>query len=113
MIGEDGIWREEGESVTFYGPCPFIGCLVGSQHDHPICKDCGAVNHGNLTCPTCRQNMRSRGLVSSLLASLDAAGLATMPPVSELRFVDGLVDAVKLAGDTDWRPLSGRKVEEA
>ncbi len=42
------------EPMRFHGPCPFLLCLERGPHEHEICEDCGAVGHGNITCPTCR-----------------------------------------------------------
>lgn len=46
-----------------------------------VCESCGAVQHGNLTCPECRRVMRAEGSASNeLLDILDAAGLPVEPP---------------------------------
>lgn len=41
-------------SVRIEGWCPFLTCLEEGPHEHEVCQDCGAVRHGNITCPTCR-----------------------------------------------------------
>lgn len=40
--------------VVIPGSCPFLTCLVGQPHAHPVCPDCGAVRYGNAFCETCR-----------------------------------------------------------
>lgn len=35
------------------GPCPLLRCLEAGPHNHPVCPDCGAVDHGNAFCVTC------------------------------------------------------------
>lgn len=49
------------------------------------CPDCGAASSGNLTCRTCRQQMRqhmqSIGISSEFLDKLDEANIATIPPL--------------------------------
>jgi len=39
--------------IVFEGACPFLTCLLMGSHTHPVCPECGAVNYGNFTCPTC------------------------------------------------------------
>lgn len=50
--------------------------------DYPVCPDCGAVCYGNLSCRTCRADMRQSGCKSPILDQLDATNLPTIPPVS-------------------------------
>jgi hypothetical protein len=38
------------------GPCPFLTCLVATQHFHAVCSECGAVRYGNAYCQTCKAN---------------------------------------------------------
>lgn len=45
---------EEGDRITFEGPCPFLTCFETSGHSHPVCPECCAVRYGNIFCPTCR-----------------------------------------------------------
>ena len=35
------------------GLCPFMFCVRGSRHPHPICGTCGAMNWGNMGCAEC------------------------------------------------------------
>lgn len=57
--------------------CPLLTCWAIGAHTHPVCDDCGAVNYGNVSCPTCRaerpavdaqilQNLADLGLGSPL-----------------------------------------------
>jgi hypothetical protein len=46
------------------------------------CPFCDAAEYGNLTCRTCRQHMREMDRCPcDLLDLLDAANIATVPPV--------------------------------
>lgn len=45
--------RDRGE-IVIDGWCPFMFCLVGQPHAHPVCPDCGAVRYGNAFCGTCK-----------------------------------------------------------
>lgn len=47
--------------MKFDGPCPFLFCLKTEPHEHKDCPDCGAVWHGNMTCPTCREYFEKFG----------------------------------------------------
>jgi hypothetical protein len=47
-----------------------------------VCKNCGAIEHGNLTCRECRKHMRSEGRApAKLLDILDQSNIETIPPV--------------------------------
>jgi hypothetical protein len=46
-----------------------------------VCPSCGAVEHGNLTCRVCRQNMRERSGPLKTLDLLDEMNIATVSPV--------------------------------
>jgi hypothetical protein len=48
--------------MKFDGQCPFLRCLITEPHEHPECKECGAVHStvdgpcGNLYCKLCPSN---------------------------------------------------------
>ena len=42
------------EVARFVGACPFLTCLTSTEHVHPICPICKAVNFGNIGCELCR-----------------------------------------------------------
>jgi hypothetical protein len=47
-----------------------------------VCQDCGAIEFGNLTCRTCRQEMRRRPeFPVEFIDLLDGANIETIPPV--------------------------------
>ncbi len=43
------------EIMELDSACPYLLCQQDGPHTHSVCKDCGAVRHGNMFCKTCQE----------------------------------------------------------
>lgn len=67
----DGYWHVTPQFIfRCYEAAPARDVLTTSTDGFPICQDCGAVAHGNLSCRTCVEHMPDSETKTALLGAL-------------------------------------------